>query len=108
MRGKAAFYDCVDCGQQAHDWSHKHGSDRDNLLNYDPRCCSCHIKYDYTYERRVQVALIQSSKLNEADVKAIILLLAQGYKQAVIARMFRVSRPLISDIYSYKKWGHVA
>lgn len=45
--GAAKNYDCVDCGNQALDWSlkteHEHTG---NIEDYEPRCRSCHIKYD--------------------------------------------------------------
>ncbi len=45
-RGKARDQDCVDCGKQALDWSHKHDSEPTDPQNYEPRCRSCHKKYD--------------------------------------------------------------
>ena len=58
-RGLASDYPCVDCGGAARDWSlrkgagrpHVGGRDEGLLLSvdpsdYDPRCRSCHGKYD--------------------------------------------------------------
>lgn len=52
-RGKASLYKCVDCAaagidKQALDWSHVHGTDPDDVMNYAPRCRKCHIAYDPT------------------------------------------------------------
>lgn len=47
-----------------------------------------------------------SSKLTEADVKEILLLKGKTSKSAV-ARMFSVSRPTISRIYSGRNWAWV-
>jgi NUMOD3 motif len=53
QRGKAKLLKCVDCAaagidKYARDWSHRHGTDPDNVMNYDPRCRKCHIAYDPT------------------------------------------------------------
>lgn len=45
-RGKASEHDCVDCGEQAHDWSWIHGKYPWSIASYEPRCRSCHLKYD--------------------------------------------------------------
>jgi hypothetical protein len=52
-RGKASLYKCVDCAaagidKQARDWSHIHGTDPDDVMNYAPRCRKCHNAYDPT------------------------------------------------------------
>jgi len=50
-RGRAAEHDCVDCGKKALDWSQVHGTDGSDLhKHFDPRCRSCHKKYDHTAE----------------------------------------------------------
>lgn len=58
-RGKAELYSCVDCGQQAQDWSFTKpdcdGTMTDNKgrpycthpEHYEPRCRDCHNKYDH-------------------------------------------------------------
>src|ERR1700761_2612724 len=46
-RGRAGDYLCVDRGAAARDWSHTHGTDGlDVYEDYEPRCRSCHMKYD--------------------------------------------------------------
>ena len=52
-RGLASEYPCVDCGQQALDWTYKHGREHGRLRHfstdlddYEPRCRSCHKKLD--------------------------------------------------------------
>ena len=57
--GKASKYQCVGdginpCDNQARDWSnddHEYSLDPDN---YKPRCKSCHMKYDYTFNNRIK------------------------------------------------------
>lgn len=57
QRGRADERDCVDCGDEATQWSYGHDDpderidDRgfpysDDLDRYDPRCKSCHTKFD--------------------------------------------------------------
>lgn len=45
-RGRAADYECVDCGAKAKDWSWKHDTDPHNVSSYEPRCAFCHREYD--------------------------------------------------------------
>lgn len=45
-RGPAKRQTCIDCGNQASDWSRRHGTHPMDPANYDPRCRSCHWKYD--------------------------------------------------------------
>lgn len=58
-RGNASEHQCVDCGCQARDWSLRKGAGRPHVggrddglmvsgdpVDYDPRCRSCHGKYD--------------------------------------------------------------
>ena len=59
-RGPAKGHRCIDCGEQAEQWSYDH-SDPDQLVSalghpysvdldrYAPRCCSCHRTYDAAY-----------------------------------------------------------
>lgn len=46
QRGKASEYDCVDCGDQALDWSRRKDGDCNNIWDHDPRCRRCHMEYD--------------------------------------------------------------
>lgn len=60
-RGRAAEYDCVDCGGQAKDWSLKAGLKflkqcnvgvdkgrvfSSDIWSYEPRCRRCHARHD--------------------------------------------------------------
>jgi hypothetical protein len=52
-RGPAKLLKCVDCAakgidKQARDWSWRHGTDPEEVMNYDPRCRKCHSAYDPT------------------------------------------------------------
>ena len=45
-KGKAKKYKCVDCGEQALDWSSIDHSYKRRLEDYFPRCRKCHQLYD--------------------------------------------------------------
>lgn len=56
-RGKADQFPCLDCGRQAAQWSYNHEDANEmlssggqpysmNVMNYDPRCVSCHMIFD--------------------------------------------------------------
>lgn len=45
-RGKACEQKCVDCSNQANEWSHRHNTDKTDIYNYYPRCYTCHDRYD--------------------------------------------------------------
>lgn len=49
-RGVARNHKCVDCGEQAHEWSTRHDTDGMSPHDYDPRCRRCHRAYDWTPE----------------------------------------------------------
>ena len=46
--GKASDRKCVDCGNQARDWSLETEKYSDDVNDYRPRCRSCHRKKDYS------------------------------------------------------------
>lgn len=58
-RGSATNYTCVDCPNQAQDWSYNQGGGglpfSTNLDDYEPRCRKCHSKLDHAdYECSVE------------------------------------------------------
>ncbi len=79
LRGKAAAHDCVDCGYGAAHWSQIHGTDgMDLLAHYEPRCRSCHMKYDYTDEHREKVRAANLGKKLSEETKAKISATGKG------------------------------
>ena len=48
-----------------------------------------------------------NAKLTESQVREIKALLRRGYRQADIARDFKVSRMILSDIATGRTWTHV-
>lgn len=74
-RGKASEYNCVDCGNQAQEWSVRHDVSSEcrqegwcrgrdgkqvwvmwstNSQDYDPRCKKCHRRYDAVADNRTR------------------------------------------------------
>ena len=46
-RGSAAKQICVDCNGQAKHWTQIHNTPGKDVYNdFEPRCASCHVKYD--------------------------------------------------------------
>ena len=99
ISGKAAEYSCVDCGGQAKDWSQTHGTDGCDSEHYNPRCRSCHLKYDMPYTRRAE----GHPWTEEAKIKVRESMRARcqdpEYRQKMIAR--RMAQP---DVLSEEDW----
>lgn len=54
--GPAKNHKCVDCGEQALDWSLKFGHEySDNIDDYESRCRRCHVKYDDKNNNRAEL-----------------------------------------------------
>lgn len=51
IRGKARNFNCIDCGDDAIEWSWVHDSDPLDVNNYEPRCRKCHVRYDGIHSR---------------------------------------------------------
>jgi hypothetical protein len=68
--GKASIYSCVDCNSPAKEWSYNNADPNElhelmsstpvayslDLDNYDPRCVSCHRKFDGAGSKRERTA----------------------------------------------------
>lgn len=59
-RGRASAHQCIDCGKRAGQWSYGHargpghrecevGPYSVDLADYDPRCVTCHKKFDLAH-----------------------------------------------------------
>lgn len=63
IHGSASKHSCVDCGGQAKQWSYDHKDPDERLTgpaphsihieHYEPRCISCHKKFDLAYLRSI-------------------------------------------------------
>ncbi len=58
IKGPAKNYKCIDCGKQARDWSNVDHSYKRILEDYQPRCVSCHRKYDFQMKRNNKIKTI--------------------------------------------------
>lgn len=108
-KGKASEHDCVDCGGQALDWSQIHDTD-----DYEPRCRSCHKKYDMTDTIRETIskganrgASNHKTKLTESDVLEIRERLKDGASQRELAYIFDVDKGTIANIVQGRTWRHI-
>lgn len=66
-RGSAKEQTCVDCGEQAQEWSQRHDADGSEPSDYEPRCCSCHQKYDNHWSEETRAKVSDSVKKTWAD-----------------------------------------
>jgi hypothetical protein len=68
--------------------------------NYEPRCRSCHNKYDWD--------TLNVTKLTPDQVHEIRDLWATGqYYQQTLANMFGVTQSTISVIVNYQTWTNI-
>ena len=61
--GPAKDRKCVDCGNQAQDWSLNSTEYTDNVDDYSPRCRSCHVRYDDKNNNRAEKVSIGLKKM---------------------------------------------
>ena len=113
--GSPSLYACNDCNGDATDWSWIHGKDPDDIDSYEPRCKSCHMKYDMTDEWRSNNARYGNKNAcgnnqahTAADVLEIRRIHSQGlYNMNQIARIYGVSNTSIKKIVNKQSWCHV-
>lgn len=82
--GLAKMYNCVDCGFGAHEWSHIHDSDWEHDESFQPRCRSCHRRYDHrpfnhTEETKTRLSQLMKSRHPMPEVYAKISITNQGH-----------------------------
>lgn len=127
-RGKASMQDCIDCGKFALDWSHRHDTDPSDPNNYDPRCRSCHNKYDgprggakignnnaygnqnrlghtNTAEHNAKLSQTRIDKYGIPDeiIVCVRAMHASGMSQRYIANHFNISTATVGRIVRYEK-----
>lgn len=115
LYGKAASHVCVDCGKVANDWSHRHETDPVIPENYDPRCRSCHLKYDRVDDQNGHVGRTGyakgsqhgNAKLIEDQVKEIRERKDAGETLESLAESFNVCRATIRKIVDRRSWTHI-
>ena len=67
-RGSASLNKCVDCGNDAENWSHIFDTDAENIFNYESRCEKCHRKYDFKHYGN-HLAKLTDSQVREIRAK---------------------------------------
>lgn len=103
-RGPASQFPCVNgCGREAQDWSQIHGTTGEDPAHYEPRCRSCHVKYDKENPARGEAH--GSAKLTEAKVRGIYV--SVGATQRELAELHGVHHTTIKDIRLGRLWKHI-
>lgn len=106
LRGPARGYQCVDCPEQAAEWSYVGPPEvtfSTDPAHYQPRCRSCHRKLDIGAGREVHAFRRRGeshpqAKLTTADVAAIRAAIAAGQSQRSLAKRYGVGWQYIGDI----------
>jgi len=126
-RGRATEFSCVDCSKTASDWSHITGSDPLDLMNYEPRCRSCHMRYDWrtgaremtddqrrwfrehlTKARRAFPGSTNGrARLTEIEVLEIRSRYAGGATQVELSAEYGIKQTTVSAIVTRKTWQHL-
>lgn len=107
IRGDAFEFDCVDCGLEAKEWSHRHGTDPRNMRNYDPRCVKCHHIYDGCMTENQRGENHCRARFSNNDIKNIRSLREQGWTYQRIGEKFGVGHSTIGKILRGERWSHV-
>lgn len=99
-RGWAGFQNCVDCKKKADHWSQIRGTDGDDPDHYEPRCRSCHNKYDYDTNN--------FTKLTPDEVAQIRYMYKTGrWFQRELGEIYGITQPTVSAIVNNHTWsGH--
>jgi hypothetical protein len=125
IRGLAAEYNCVDCCEQSEQWTWTHGKDPHDVYSYDPRCHSCHNKYDnikpvITIKSKIKMSLAKigndnadrgsshwATLITESDVIEIRKLADQGISRSSLQKRYRLSEPALRRIIKRQSWRHI-
>ena len=113
QRGSARNYLCVDCGGQAYEWSYD-GNDPEektdwghkysvNTERYEPRCRSCHNKYDGKLPPYHSGETHPRAKLSDADIVAIQVARLGGESAQRIADRYGVTSTHIRRLLRGKR-----
>jgi hypothetical protein len=102
VRGPASQYACVDCGQSAQDWSTVNPSSADVRGRFQPRCRTCHRRYDGAVGTGNPRA-----KLTEDTVRKLRARRAYGLTYRQLADEFGISDVSAWAAVNRKTWAHV-
>jgi hypothetical protein len=101
-RGPASGYPCADCGQPAQDWSTVNPSSGDVRDRFQPRCRTCHRRYDGAAGTGNPRA-----KLDDDKVRKLRALQAGGLTYKQLAAAFGISDVSACAAVNRKTWAHV-
>lgn len=94
IRGLASAQICVNCPKQAAHWSQIKGTTGQDVMDYEPRCVSCHRKYDGARPpmngptgRRPA-----NTSLTEDEVRQVRAQLAAGATGYAVAKQLSVTK----------------
>ena len=90
--------------------NHKNGDKRDNRLeNLDVVTPSQNLVHAYRELKcnRARGESVHVALLNGEAIRAVKVLVDNGWSQHEIAKAFSVSQPSISNVVNGKTWGHV-
>ena len=101
-RGPASGYPCADCGRPAQDWSTVNPSSGDVRDRFQPRCRTCHRRYDGAVGTGNPRA-----KLTDDTVRKLRALRAGGLTYKQLAAAFGISDVSACAAVNRKTWAHV-
>lgn len=91
-KGKANGHSCIDgCGRQAQDWTQIHGTTGLEPEHYEPRCRSCHRRYD------------GHTRLTDEEQQEVLA--SFGASNRELARRFGVSESTIRYVRKNRREG---
>ena len=102
-RGPASGYQCADCGQPAQDWSTVDPSSGDVQGRFQPRCRTCHRRYDGAAGAGNPRAKLTSGKVRELRARR-----AAGLTYRQLAAEFGISDASACAAVNRKTWAHVS
>jgi hypothetical protein len=101
-RGPASGYACVDCGEPAQDWSTVDPSSGDVQGRFQPRCRTCHRRYD-----GAAGAGNPRAKLTDDTVRKLRARRGDGLTYRQLAAEFGISDVSACAAVNRKTWAHV-
>ena len=115
-RGLASTHLCIDCGAPAKHWSYTHDCPDElndghyifcpHVEHYEPRCVSCHIRYDLPTRKRGEEH--HNVALNEESVRLARKMREEtGMSYPELAAHFGVALPTIYRAIIRQTWKHV-
>lgn len=114
LASKCESLDCTHKNAKRFEWALKKGRQySDNPDDYIQLCCSCHRKYDFNEEIRTKLKrkklgdLHNKSKLTNAQVMDIKVLILSGEMSDKIADTYGVHPTTISNIKTGKTWNYL-